>query len=326
MGSEDRSLNQEASILELYKDEFSRSGGKAVRVGKIFIAKLSNKVLRAIIFIFNICLCCLNITCCCWVFDCMRKNYISEDEKGRFIRLANRALKPYEKENLLEEKTLKNLFSKAFGSLSLKELGQDLLSDKWKIMGFQTNDPRRDFRGGGLMGLSNIIDFMESRPALYEEMLAKTRINKWLFACNSIRVTSFLRRFFDFDSIANNTGIPIQDNRSRNKTKNLCLFLSQDHSGLLLQNSQQSNEQAYKTLHHILLSEIFTCWLNKLESKPDMTIVEMHDTEVEAESRFAKLLELRVYRSIDHFSSALAKSRGSTVGQRTLERVKKISH
>lgn len=39
---------------------------------------------------------------------------------------------------------------------------QDINNIEWKKYGFQNKNPRTDFRGSGLMGLKNIINYVEA--------------------------------------------------------------------------------------------------------------------------------------------------------------------
>eukprot|EP01129_Flabellula_baltica_P005675 TRINITY_DN2068_c0_g1_i2.p1 TRINITY_DN2068_c0_g1~~TRINITY_DN2068_c0_g1_i2.p1 ORF type:complete len:206 (+),score=54.65 TRINITY_DN2068_c0_g1_i2:218-835(+) len=42
---------------------------------------------------------------------------------------------------------------------------KDINSDTWKMLGFQSSDPRKDIRAGGMFGVMNIVYFMEHYPA-----------------------------------------------------------------------------------------------------------------------------------------------------------------
>ena len=53
--------------------------------------------------------------------------------------------------------------------------GGGIRSERWKDMGWQGVDPGTDIRGGGVMGLDNLIYLSESYPGVYMKLLHKVR-------------------------------------------------------------------------------------------------------------------------------------------------------
>lgn len=46
------------------------------------------------------------------------------------------------------------------------------VSEQWKALGFQGNDPATDFRGMGLLGLKHLVFFAEKYPTDWRELLS----------------------------------------------------------------------------------------------------------------------------------------------------------
>ncbi|KAI8111521.1 hypothetical protein M9435_004021 [Picochlorum sp. BPE23] len=47
-------------------------------------------------------------------------------------------------------------------------------SDRWVDLGFQSDDPSRDFRGGGVLSLTCLVYMAESAPHVFHRLMAKT--------------------------------------------------------------------------------------------------------------------------------------------------------
>ena len=65
-------------------------------------------------------------------------------------------------------------------------------SPRWLHLGFQTEDPAKDFRGMGLLGLSNLVYFGEAYPDVFSRLVAAQRKRDYPLACAGINVTSML--------------------------------------------------------------------------------------------------------------------------------------
>lgn len=48
------------------------------------------------------------------------------------------------------------------------------ISDRWVDLGFQSDDPSRDFRGGGVLSLACLVYMAESAPDVFHRLMAKT--------------------------------------------------------------------------------------------------------------------------------------------------------
>ena len=67
-----------------------------------------------------------------------------------------------------------------------------MIDEKWKDLGFQSKNPRTDFRGGGHLSLMCLMYFYDYYPREFEELASVTRDRQevmWLTAISSINIT-----------------------------------------------------------------------------------------------------------------------------------------
>lgn len=89
----------------------------------------------------------------------------------------------YDKESPKHRDTLKKLWAAVFNSNSVDEISSisdseisfALVSEKWKEMGWQGDDPSRDLRGGGYLSLECLVTFAEERTELFHRLLTKSQ-------------------------------------------------------------------------------------------------------------------------------------------------------
>lgn len=72
------------------------------------------------------------------------------------------------------------------------------ISDGWKEVGFQGDDPATDFRGMGLLGLENLLFFARTYPAAAAHVLSHSRHPHYgySFACVGINLTHMSHRMW----------------------------------------------------------------------------------------------------------------------------------
>ena len=72
-----------------------------------------------------------------------------------------------------------------------------MVNDNWKRIGFQSKNPRTDFRGGGVLGLLNLVYLNENYPEDWAAMVATGEDDSkmWLLAVSSINITHHLMVF-----------------------------------------------------------------------------------------------------------------------------------
>jgi len=75
-----------------------------------------------------------------------------------------------------------------------------LSNEIWKTIGFQSEKPQRDFRGGGLMSLYNLLFFSHYHQYSVQNIKTYCTSNdSFLFACVLISTLFWLKHFFHFD-------------------------------------------------------------------------------------------------------------------------------
>lgn len=81
------------------------------------------------------------------------------------------------------------------------EIDENFLSNQaWKSVGFQSEKPQRDFRGGGLMSLHNLIFFSRFHEYSVDNIKAFGANNdSFLFACVIISTLFWLKHFFHLE-------------------------------------------------------------------------------------------------------------------------------
>jgi hypothetical protein len=70
-----------------------------------------------------------------------------------------------------------------------------LLSDEWQDIGFQSRNPRTDFRGGGILSLDCLLYFVTNHQDYFNE-IKKDKSGSFFFAISSINVTHHLMVYF----------------------------------------------------------------------------------------------------------------------------------
>ncbi|KAH7434444.1 hypothetical protein KP509_06G018100 [Ceratopteris richardii] len=79
-------------------------------------------------------------------------------QEERLKRLQLRLEVAFDRTRPDHQEALKALWHAAFPNIELK----GLISDQWKEMGWQGNDPSTDFRGGGYISLENLLFFAKN--------------------------------------------------------------------------------------------------------------------------------------------------------------------
>lgn len=118
-------------------------------------------------------------------------------QEERLRRLQARLEAVFDSARLDHQETLKALWYAAFPDSDL----HGLISDQWKIMGWQGSDPSTDFRGGGFVSLENLVFFAKKFPKTFQQLLCKEggRRATWEypFAVAGVNITFMLIQMLD---------------------------------------------------------------------------------------------------------------------------------
>lgn len=161
-------------------------------------------------------------------------------------------------------------------------------SDNWGTYGFQGKNPITDFRGGGVMGLRQIINFRSSNEDMFEDMVKLTGKGLFLYACNSISVTFFLKEFFHMGT---HPHINKKEGNLADRTafKSFCTMLAKD-------------KEVINELHELVLSETFKIWEDATRRNPDLTIMDMGQPDSIIRKKFKQSMSCK-FSSFTEFSA-----------------------
>lgn len=121
-------------------------------------------------------------------------------QEERLKRLQIRVDTSFDRTRPDHQEALKALWFAAFPDTEL----DGLVSDQWKDMGWQGNDPSTDFRGGGYVSLENLLFFAKKYPETFQQLLCKKggRRATWEypFAVAGVNLTFMLIQMLDLRS------------------------------------------------------------------------------------------------------------------------------
>lgn len=180
--------------------------------------------------------------CCCIDYD------LTISEYKTYIDLKKKVIPSYDPQNLIHENSLSQLFSKSKNIIFKDKESSDLISnatlstknstnieDKatiWRKVGFQTGNPRTDFRAGGIFSLDLMNYFANNYEKEYINMINE---DYFPFALVCIRLSYLLRIYlFLLSSEEIRINLKYQKNilSTRKELKHFCYFLD-DNNNLL---------------------------------------------------------------------------------------------
>lgn len=181
------------------------------------------------------------LCCCCINYDLTVSEYKS------FNSLKKKVIPSYNAQNEEHEKTLKELFNKTkellnndnnissseITEITTKENSNEDENEKiWRKIGFQTKEPRNDFRGGGIYSLDLMIYFIKNFEKDYLNIINE---DYFTFALTCIRVSYLIRTYLYLltsEEIRINSKFQRGIFANRKQLKYFCYFLI-DNDNLL---------------------------------------------------------------------------------------------
>jgi hypothetical protein len=136
---------------------------------------------------------------------------------------------------------LKSFFIKVFQ----QQPPENLKSDLWKTIGFQSHNPRTDFRGAGLLGLHCLRYFCEAYSRDFH-LMREDKTETFLIAITSFNLTHMLMIYL----FLNKHEVPEESKRLRAGRKQLKRFASLN----------ASSKRAFYELHSYLLLFTYHLW------------------------------------------------------------------
>ncbi len=147
-------------------------------------------------------------------------------------------IKPYNETDPAHEKYLEEFYLLVFGKPADK-LPERLLCSEWREVGFQTKNPRTDFRGSGIMGLHCLRYFVSKYPELFKQMVS-TGSEYFFISLSSINITvsalqaDSLKHFMIAYFYLNKEGVSeemLRFRAGRREFKNFCALISENKRG-----------------------------------------------------------------------------------------------
>ena len=181
------------------------------------------------------------LCCCCINYDLTVSEYKS------FNSLKKKVIPSYNAQNEEHEKTLKELFNKTkellnndnnissteITEITTKESSNEDENEKiWRKIGFQTKEPRTDFRAGGIYSLDLMMYFIKNYEKDYINILNE---DYFTFALTCIRVSYLIRTYLYLltnEEIRINSKFQRGILANRKQLKYFCYFLI-DNDNLL---------------------------------------------------------------------------------------------
>lgn len=237
------------------------------------------------------------VCCCCFIpFQYLTPN-LTEEEKGLVYRLREKAQVPYDAENNDHRRTLCLLYRYAFSEES-ESLPHSMLSEKWKDVGFQSNDPAKDFRGGGLISLQHLVYYAESNHCTFRRLVNLSQASRYMLALTSIRLTFFMLKYFGLDSKTPLADPQNMETSMRRKLKNLCTFISQETNSSVTNKSLEPRLEGYARLHGLLMDLHFAAWT---ESTWTCDPGKLRSAEHACQAVFSKVIESKLFDNFELF-------------------------
>lgn len=137
---------------------------------------------------------------------------------------------------------------------------EEVENEGWKKYGFQNQNPRSDFRGGGLLSLKQLMYFIKNNPQEIPEM--SNEANSFLFAVSSINITYFLIKYYHLSEHL----IYSKDKNeicSRVALKSFCSLLLRD-------------ENIMDKIHGLLLNDLYSTWQILRQRIPRLNLLDFN--------------------------------------------------
>jgi len=132
----------------------------------------------------------------------LRRPFMAQGVVLAWQSLQMRTAHMFDGESAEHRALLRKLWDLAFPG---EQLGDSLRAVRWKDMGWQRDDPRSDFRGGGLLCLENLVFMAERSPGTFRRLMDKARVPRsepdYPFAAAGVNVTVLVTDLLGLDKI-----------------------------------------------------------------------------------------------------------------------------
>ena len=126
-------------------------------------------------------------------------------------------------------------------------------TSEWTSIGFQSANPRTDFRGGGILSLCNLVFFAENSQKYMQEMMAHYKQREDFFiAIASINLTSYLTSYLYMSNAEMVPRSHLRLRAGRSHFKTFCDLNAQD-------------KKSFFHLHSLAFRYLFNMWRKQTE-------------------------------------------------------------
>jgi len=189
-----------------------------------------------------------------------RSVFVNNPDPTDFLKQAGS--EPFNIDNPTHAEKLRHLWYLAFGHDP--EGSPELPADpKWKRLGFQSNTPATDFRGGGVFSLDMVIFFFQNNPEEGKKMLNDTSgQNGYPFVPACINVTVLILHHLSLT----NCVPPVDSSAASARRKRMMLSIL-----------SQNIKEAFGFLFMHVMMKLHNMWLIESQ-KPDHTLLQFGRT------------------------------------------------
>lgn len=191
----------------------------------------------------------------------------------------------FNKENNTHLKTLSDLYRMTF-NVEPESIEEVMDNQKWRVYGFQGNQPASDFRGGGFLALKTMKYIGEYEPELVSQVKEySAKSDSFLFACIVITTIFELKNYFHFGVFSSYN--EKWDEKKTCSRKQLKFFLEMDDC--------EHVEFAVKNLFKIaaaICQKMFLFWRKSCEQNPKIRIIDVKQAEEIIFRDFKKILDV----------------------------------
>ena len=216
---------------------------------------------------------------CCCLRD--EKNQLNSQELLAFHSLKFECNILFDPENEEHNKIVHILWTTLTNETKLEKIH----NERWKDYGFQGNDPRTDFRGGGTMGLKMFLGFAQNYTGVVQRMIDPT--DDFFAAISSINITGYLMRYFHLAHY-----LEYEKDKSvicsRMGLKNFCAILSKDN-------------EAFRKFHDLLFEDLFDLWKDLKVKQKGVTIADFNVCMDEVRRKMDVAINKEYYKTFSNF-------------------------
>ena len=218
---------------------------------------------------------------------------LDRDECDAHGRLKESAGVLYSSSNQNHEKVLKELYDEFVKSHD-PPADQSLKTKAWGALGFQGENPRTDFRGGGAESLVHLLRFCRESGTKLEAAKRENERGMFLLACTSIGCTYWLKNFFHLNEVADfRKDYPLA---SRRGLKNFCKLLVREPDAL-------------GRLHFAMLTGLFDLWVSACEKNQELTLIDIGSAEKLVREGIVQVFQNLSLNSITDAENAIVQQR-----------------